>query len=68
MPRYAIAVLNSQSKVVQKIVEGEGQDAALKKFFETNMADQYSGDEQGYFYFKEDYFSPQGPMGSILEV
>lgn len=68
MPRYAIAVISSKSKVVHKIVEGEGRDAALKKFFEENMADQYSNDDQGYYYFKEDYFDPHGPIGSMLEI
>jgi hypothetical protein len=68
MPRYAIAVPTSKQKVLQKIVEGEGQEDAMKKFFFENMADQYSNDDQGYFYFKEDNFDPKGPMGSILEV
>jgi len=68
MPQYSIAVNSSKNKVIQRIVEGEGQEDALKKFFFDNMADQYSDDDQGYFYFKEDNFDPKAPMGSILEV
>ncbi len=68
MPRYAIAVTSTANKVIQKVIEGEGQDSALRKFFDENMATQYSNDDQGYFYFKEDFFDPKAPVGSILEV
>lgn len=68
MARYAIAVISQASKVVQKVIEGEGQEVALRKFFDENMASQYSIDDQGYFYFKEDFFDPKAPVGSILEV
>lgn len=68
MARYAIAVISQAGKVIQKVVEGEGQEVALRKFFNENMASQYSIDDQGYFYFKEDFFDPKAPVGSILEV
>lgn len=68
MGQYAVAVASAGGKVVQKIVEGEGRDAALRVFFNENMANQYSDDDQGYHYFKEDYFDPKAPLGSMLEV
>ncbi len=69
MARYAIAVaMPGGNKVIQKIFEGEGQEDALKKFFVEHMASNYSDDDQGYFYFKEDYFDPKAPVGSIVEI
>jgi hypothetical protein len=68
MPRYAIAIAAEKSKVLQKLVEGEGQEDALKKFFFDHMTAHYSNDEQGYFYFREDFFEPSAPIGSILEI
>ena len=68
MPRYAIAVVSPKSKILQKVVEGEGQEDALKRFFSQQMSNRYTDDDQGYFYFKEDFFDPQEPLGSILEV
>ena len=68
MPRYAVAVIAPKNKILQKVVDGEGQEDALKKFFAEQMFNHYTNDEQGYFYFKEDYFDPQEPLGSVLEV
>lgn len=69
MARYAIAItLPDTNRVMHKIVEGDGQDIVLRKFFDDNMESHYSIDDQGYYYFKEDFFDSKNPVGSMLEI
>jgi len=69
MPKFAIAFIapaqNSQLK--HKLVDGADQEIALKTFFTDEAAEYYSADEQGYYYFKEDFFDAAVPSGSIIQ-
>ena len=69
MSKFSIAFVapaqNSQLK--HKIVEGTDQDSALKTFFSEEASEYYSADDQGYFYFKEDFFDTAAPSGSIIQ-
>jgi hypothetical protein len=49
-------------------MEGPDQETVLKKFFEDETAEFYSNDEQGYHYFKEDFFDTTSGAGSIITI
>jgi tellurite resistance protein len=68
MPKFSIAFVapEQNSRLKHKIVEGADQDAALKTFFTEEVSEHYSADEQGYYYFKEDFFDAAIPSGSII--
>jgi hypothetical protein len=72
MSTYAIAfVVQSKSNpaVCQRIVDGENREVALRRFFDEEMKDFYSEDDQGFYYFKEDFFDDRTPSaGSIIEI
>jgi guanylate kinase len=70
MPKFVIAfvVPSKENLLKHKIVEGEDKDAALKTFFAQEVSEYYSNDEQGYYYFKEDFADPNVASGSILQL
>ena len=71
MSKYAIAfVLHAKSSpaVCQRIIEGENRETALRRFFDEELKDYYSEDDQGFYYFKEDFFDERVPAGSIIEL
>ena len=70
MPRYAIAfVLPSRTNQLRhRIVESADRDSALRSFFNEQTGDSYSNDDQGFFYFKEDFFDESNPSGSVLAL
>lgn len=71
MSKYAIAfVLHSKSNpaICHRIIEGESREAALRHFFDEELKEYYSEDDQGFYYFKEDFFDDRTPSGSIIEL
>ncbi len=68
MPKYAIAFITPKPSLVQKVVEMDSKEAALRFFFQQHVGTSYSQDAEGYSYFIEDFNNPDEPMGSILEV
>lgn len=68
MATYSIAFVTSSNKrpLRHKIVEGENREAALRSFFTENVSDDYSDDEKGFLYFKEDFF--EDGVGSVIEL
>ncbi len=69
MPKYAIAFIVPVEKhaLRHSIIEGQDKESALKEFFKSQISDFYSTDEQGFFYFKEDFFDADTGAGSILQ-
>ena len=68
MPRYSIAFITAKPSLIQKIVEMDSRDAALRFFFQHHVGQSYTQDAEGYNYFLEDFNNPEEPLGSILEV
>lgn len=70
MPRFAIAFVtpSEQSRLLHRILESENKETALRSFFNESAREFYSNDEQGYHYFKEDFFDDVSVGGSIIEV
>jgi len=70
MAKFSIAFIASADTepLYHKIVEGETRDAALRKFFNENISEFYSNDDQGFYYFKEDFFDETSATGSIIEL
>ena len=69
MAKYAIAFVTPSkgTSLRHKLIEAETKDAALRRFFDEEAAEFYSNDEQGFFYFKEDFYDEISKSGSILE-
>jgi hypothetical protein len=69
MPKYAIAFISNASKkpLYHHITESADKDSALRLFFNKFMTDYYSTDEQGYYYFKEDFYDDETGIGSIIQ-
>ncbi len=68
MPKYVIAFMNADSLLIHQLVELDTRDAALRFFFQNYAATGYSNDEEGFNYFKEDFFESDKPAGSILDL
>ncbi len=70
MPRFAVAFVtpSENSQLVHRILEGESKDSVLKSFFTETASEYYSNDEQGFHYFKEDFFDDTTAAGSIIEL
>jgi hypothetical protein len=70
MSKYAIAFITPSKRMQlrHKIVEGENRESALRAFFGENASEFYSDNEQGFLYFKEDFFDDAGPAGNIIEL
>jgi hypothetical protein len=67
MPKFSIAFVEpEQNSLKHKIVDGTDQETALKTFFNEEVSEYYSADDQGYFYFKEDFFDETTSTGSII--
>jgi hypothetical protein len=68
MPKFSIAFISPETEkpLKHRIIESDDQESALKKFFEEETVAYYSNDEQGYHYFKEDFFDPSNGMGNII--
>jgi hypothetical protein len=70
MPRFAVAFITptSSARLIHKIIESDTKDAALRKFFADTIAEHYSNDEQGFYYFKEDFYDEETGAGSLIEI
>ncbi len=69
MPKYSIAFIapSDDKPLKHRIVEGPDSDAALKSFFKEDLSEYYSDNEQGYHYFREDFFDESLSSGSIIQ-
>ena len=70
MPRFAVAFVtpSTSGQLIHRIVEAENRDGALKAFFNEFASEFYSSDEQGFHYFKEDFFDEATQGGSIIDL
>lgn len=70
MPKYAVAFIvpSETSQLRHRVLDGENKDTALRKFFTEEASEYYSNDEQGFYYFKEDFFDETSSTGSIIEL
>jgi hypothetical protein len=70
MPKYAVAFVapSEEKSLKHRIVEGTDVETALKAFFKEELAEYYSDNEQGYHYFREDFFDEGLTAGSIIAL
>jgi len=70
MPKFSIAFIapSQTSQLKHRIIESADQDTAMRTFFAEELVDCYSADDQGYFYFKDDFFDKVTPFGSIIKL
>jgi hypothetical protein len=70
MPKFSIAFITPEKKNMlrHRIIESAEKEIALRQFFNEEIVRFYSKDDQGYFYFKEDFFDSSDASGSIVEL
>jgi hypothetical protein len=71
MSKFSIAFIvpsKNTPAVRHRIIEGETKDAALRQFFNEELKEFYSEDDQGFYYFKEDFSDDRVQSGSIIEL
>ncbi|MDG5814415.1 hypothetical protein QA601_04955 [Chitinispirillales bacterium ANBcel5] len=70
MPKYSIAFItpSKRQQIRHRIIEEENRDSALEKFFNEEASEFYSADDQGFYYFKDDFFDEITSSGSIIEI
>ena len=68
MSKFSIAFIvpAKNSPLRHKLIEAADQDSALRSFFNDNASEFYSADDQGFFYFKEDFFDETNASGSLI--
>jgi hypothetical protein len=68
MNKYSIAFISPGGNLLHRLVMAKNEDEALRTFFkEVNLA-SYSQDEDGFYYFKEDFSYGERPAGNILQI
>ncbi|HMD69025.1 MAG TPA: hypothetical protein VKF42_09130 [Chitinivibrionales bacterium] len=70
MAKFSIAFIvpARTNNLRHRIVESQDQDSALKSFFSEEASEFYSDDDQGFFYFKEDFFDEANSSGSVIRL
>lgn len=70
MPKYSIAFVtpSKNNGLKHRIIEGESKDLVLRRFFDEEVVEYYSNDDQGFYYFKEDFYDENTNAGSIIEL
>lgn len=68
MTKYSIAFISPETKLIHEIIDAENQEEALKDFFYSTRMLCYSNDDDGYYYFKEDFSDHTQKDGSIIEL
>ncbi|MFP4522915.1 MAG: hypothetical protein ACLFQK_12300 [Fibrobacterota bacterium] len=68
MPKYSIAFISPESDLVHEILDADNREEALKDFFYSVRMLSYSNDEDGFYYFKEDFNDRSSKDGSIIEI
>ncbi len=70
MPKFSIAFISSaeQKPLRHRIIEAEDRESALKTFFSEEVNEFYSSDDQGYYYFKDDFTDKSAGLGSVIQI
>lgn len=70
MPRFAVAFVtpSENGQLLHRLIESEDKETALRSFFKEFAREFYSEDEQGYHYFKEDFYDEVSAGGSLIEI
>ncbi len=68
MPKYSVVFMApvEKNQLNHRIIESEDQESALRAFFSEGIAEYYTDDEQGFFYFKQDFLDSEDPSGNII--
>ena len=68
MNKFSIAFISPGNNLLHRIIMAKTEDEALRLFFqEINLA-SYSQDDDGFYYFKEDFNFGERPAGSIIKI
>ncbi len=70
MLSFSIAFIAPDEKgsLIHKVVDADDEQSAMKLFFAEKAVKYYSNDDQGFYYFKEDFSHPKEPAGSIIKI
>lgn len=69
MPKYCIAFKTSEGPFLHHVVETDTPEIALRFFFnEYAPTSNYTKDEEGFSYFREDFSDSDNPQGSIIPI
>jgi hypothetical protein len=71
MNRYSIAFISPGNNLLHRVVFAKTEDEAMRLFFNEIKLASYTQDDDGFFYFREDFnYTKQGerPAGSIIKV
>ncbi len=68
MNKYSIAFISPGNNLLHRIVRAKSEDEALQTFFKEIKLASYTQDDDGFFYFKEDFNFGERPAGSILQT
>ena len=66
MPQYTIAFFSDLNGVIQKKIEADTREKALRLFLDQHVT-SYSQDDEGFVYFREDLEDADRPLGAMLE-
>jgi len=68
MNRYSIAFISPGNNLLHRIIRAKSEEEALRTFFNEIKLASYTQDDDGYFYFKEDFNFGERPAGNILQI
>jgi hypothetical protein len=68
MNKYSIAFLSPGNNLLHRIVMAKNEDEALLTFFREIKLASYTQDDEGFYYFKEDFSFGERPAGSVIKL
>ncbi|OGS36459.1 MAG: hypothetical protein A2293_00040 [Elusimicrobia bacterium RIFOXYB2_FULL_49_7] len=68
MNKYSIAFLSPGNNLLHRIVMAKNEEEALRTFFNEIKLASYTQDDEGFFYFKEDFTFGDRPAGNVIKL
>ncbi|MFH0920023.1 MAG: hypothetical protein V1913_06640 [Fibrobacterota bacterium] len=68
MFRFSVAFISPGGNLLHRVIRAKTEDEALKLFFNEIKLASYTLDDDGFFYFKEDFNFGERPAGNIIQI
>lgn len=68
MNKYSIAFISPGNNLLHRIVMAKTEEEALITFFREIKLASYTQDDEGFYYFKEDFTFGERPAGSVIKL
>ena len=68
MNKYSIAFISPGNNLLHRLIMAKTEEEALLTFFKEIKLASYTPDDEGFYYFKEDFSFGERPAGSVIKL